>query len=545
VRAAPGISLTYMRELPAQLGFTVNGGGLSTVTRRDGDLSFLRHLPSSVAYRLRENPEVFVVEPGGGMELLSAVENGAAGVRGAEISTVVADAMEGPLSEFSGSIYGDARVSRGHGRNVLAALDGKFDIIKLPRTDTLGSASSGIRGLQEDYGLTAEAFGDYLGRLKEGGYVSVSLFLLPPPRQELKLLSTAIEGLRLRGVADAAARIMAIRSWGVITLLVKNGTVEPWEVEVVKEFCSIEGFDVVWYPGMEEREANLHNRFPSPVYHDHFREILDPRTREPFLEGYIFDVRPATDERPFFGQSFKMGRMKETYESVGKKWGILIEGGYLLPWILIQAVLASFIFIVAPFFFTRRERVPPGVLLRVSAYFASIGVGYMFVEISLMHKLVPVLGEPVYAISVVLFSLLVSSGAGSYLSGRFGIMERSSANVLLAVPLLVLVYLYATGPVSGAVAALPVAWKYPLTALFFFPLGAAMGMPFPAGMALLGRTNPGLIPWAWCVNGSFSVISSVLVMMGAMVWGFSAVLGVAALAYAAAWLAIRALSAEG
>lgn len=541
VRAAPGVSLNYRRPLPPQLGFTINGGGLSTVTSRTGDLSFLTHLPSALPYRLKKNAWVFVDGVGGGMEVLSALANGASGVRGADTSGVVISAMNGPLSDFSGGLYSEVPISHGYGRNFLKRLGMKFDVIQLPRTGTLGSASSGIRGLQEDYSLTVEAFGVYLDHLNVDGFVSVSLYLLPPPRAELKLLATAVKALSDRGVKKPAERVMAIRSWGVVTLVVKNGAVNDKDIEKLKAFSESEGFDMVWYPGMERTEANLHNRFSGPVYHDLFTKLLDAVKMEDFMDGYIFDVRPSTDDRPFFGQTFKLSRMRETFESVGRKWGILIEGGYLLPWVLLQAAAGSLILIFTPLLFSEKKKNPPKALFYTGAYFAAIGVGFMFVEISLIQKLIPVLGEPVYAISAVLFSILISTGAGSYLSGRFEIVERSSAYALLIVPALVIIYLFALVPVTNAMVNVTIATRYFLTFVFFLPLGVAMGMPFPAGMILLGRSCSRLIPWAWCVNGSTSVASSVLVMMVALAWGFSTALIIAACAYICAWAALKGL----
>jgi hypothetical protein len=541
VRAAPGISLSYQSPLPPQLGFTINGGGLSTVTSREGDLSFLTHLPSALAYRLRENGDVFVVDPGGGMELLSALENGASDVMGAESNAVVIEGMRGRLSVFSGGLYDEVSVIQGYGRNVLKDLKRRFDIIQLPRTGTLGSSSSGIRGLQEDYSLTAEGFGEYLDHLKRGGFVSVSMYLLPPPRQELKLLSTVVRALGEKGVGAPGDRIIAIRSWGVLVLLVKNGRVGAPDIAALKAFSSSEGFDLVWYPGMRPDEANVRNRFKEPVYHNLFRRVLDGPAGKDFMEEYIFDVRPATDDRPFFGQTFKMTRMKDTFESVGRKWGILIEGAYLLPWILLQAAAASFMLIIAPLAFMKRTQTPPGTLMYTCAYFAAIGIGFMFVEISLIYKMMPVLGSSVYAISVVLSSILISTGAGSFLSGRLRVMERYSANVILVVPVLIFTYIMGLGPLSEVIVGFTAAPRYILTFILIFPLGVTMGVPFPAGMALLGRRRPGLIPWAWCINGSFSVVSSILVMMVALAWGFRAALIIAAAVYACAWLALTRL----
>ncbi len=543
VRAAPGISLKYRRALPPQRGFTINGGGLETVTSRKGDTAFLTHLPSALAYRLKKGGDVFIIEPGGGMEILSAMENGSGAIWGSETRSVLRDAMIGPLSEFSGSIYDDARINAGYGRRVLKDTKKKFDIITLPLTGTLGASSSGIRGLSEDYSLTVEAFTEYLSHLKPGGIISLSIYLLPPPRMELKLLTTAVEALYAGGREGPEASIIAIRSWGVMTLIIKNGVVGEAEIDILKNFTREEGFDIIWYPGMDSGEANIRNRFPEAVYHRYFKEMLSEDTREAFLDDYLFEIRAPTDERPFFSQSFKMTRMRDTYEAVGRKWGILIEGGYMLPWILLQALTASAVLILLPIILRKREKGPAKTLFYVSAYFAAIGAGFIFLEIALIQKLIPVLGEPVYAFSVVLFTILTGTGTGSYISGRLKVFkEHQTYGVLLIVPVIA-IYLLLLAPLSGALAGVALALKYALTVAVFFPLGVVMGIPFPTGISILGEKTAALIPWAWAVNGTVSVAGSVLVMMAAVYLGFTTAIIISAILYFMAWLSLRWLKA--
>ena len=537
VRSAPGISLGYHKTLPPQMGFTINGGGLRTVTGDEGDLDYLRHLPMSLPHRIIKKGDTFVVDAGGGMGLLSAIKNGGGSVSGAETNGVIINAMRGPLADFSGMIYEKTGVLHGAGRYVLKNMGRSFDIIQIEMTDTLGSSSSGIGGLQESYSLTAEAFGEYLSHLNEGGLISASIYLLPPPRGELKLLSTIVKALEAVSGREAGKSIVAIRSWGVATLLVKKGIFDSSEILKIKKFCTEEGFDLIWYPGMKRDEANIHNRFETPIYHDLFARILEKDGRDNFLDEYLFDLSPATDDRPFFSQTFKMGRMRETYETAGAKWGILIEGGYLLPIIFIQSLFASLILIMMPLLISKERSVSIGTLLPTSIYFAAIGVGFMFLEITLMQKLIPALGEPVYAISAVLFSILIASGLGSYISGRYQLIKANAMRLLIFLPFLILIYAVGIGWVIEIISSPPLLIRFAITFLFLLPLGMMMGIPFPTGMTLLGERHKGLIPWAWCVNGSFSVVSSVLAMMIALVSGYSTVLLLAALSYLVALVA--------
>lgn len=541
VRAAPGIGLGYPAPLPPQKGFTINGGGLSTVTGKDGDLSFLRSLPSSLAYRLKEGGEVFVIDPGGGMEILTAFQNGASRAAGSEGRGSVIDVMRGRLADFSGDLYRRADIRHGLGRYTLRESGKKYDIISLPRTDTLGSSSTGIMGLHEDYNVTVEAFADYLDHLREEGILTTSVYLLPPPRHEIKIFATAAEALRSRGIGKPDEHMAAIRSWGVLTILVKNEVFSDGEIKRIKGFCREERFDLVWYPGMREEEANIYNRFPAPVYHRLFRRVLEEGGNGMFFRDYLFDVAPATDDGPFFGHIFKLSRVKETYQSMGEKWAVLMEGGYLLPWVLIQSAAAAMVLIVAPLLFSRFRGGPRKSLPAVAIYFAAIGVGFMFVEISLIQRMLPVLGEPVYAISSVIFAVLLSTGIGSWLAGRLRITDRLSLHVILVLPLLIMVWHLLIPWWTVQVTGLGTAARFLATFVFLFPLGAAMGVPFPTGMKLLGDRMPDYIPWAWCINGSFSVISSTAAVMLALAGGFRTVQATAALLYVVAWGALLRL----
>ncbi|MBM2838817.1 MAG: hypothetical protein HW415_1442, partial [Deltaproteobacteria bacterium] len=297
------IRMSPYRELSSVLNFPgarVVDTILSPSGKMDpeGDLSFLRHLPSSLPYRLRRGGDVFVIDPGGGMEALSAIENGAKDVWGSETRGIVVSAMKGELSPLSGNLFNRINIGQGYGRDLLKKSGRLFDIIQLPLTDTLGSSSSGIMGLQEEYNLTVEAFSEYFRHLKKDGFVAATIYLLPPPRQELKLLSTVVEAIETSSPSKqkAANRIIAIRSWGVLTILAKNGAITESDIAAVKEFCEEERFDLVWYPGIGEDETNQYNRFSESLYHREFRSILEG-DRERFYRDYIFDVTPATDDR--------------------------------------------------------------------------------------------------------------------------------------------------------------------------------------------------------------------------------------------------------
>jgi hypothetical protein len=65
------------------------------------------------------------------------------------------------------------------------------------------------------------------------------------------------------------------------------------------------------------------------------------------------------------------------------------------------------------------------VATRGTLYFALIGAGFMMVEIGLLQRMTVFLGHPIYSLSVLLFSLILTTGIGSFLSGTFTLHNRS------------------------------------------------------------------------------------------------------------------------
>jgi hypothetical protein len=308
------------------------------------------------------------------------------------------------------------------------------------------------------------------------------------------------------------------------------------ESKALKSFCRQLRFDLVYYPGMAEGEADVYNRFGTPLYFSGVQKVLSGRKE--FLAKYPFDLGPTTDDRPFFHHYFKWTHLGEIYRQAGEKWPILLEGGYLVPVVFFLALALSFFFILAPLLFSARKEAKPGLPgnRRFSwlLYFITLGLGFMFVEISLMQKFILFLGHPVYSIAIVLFSLLIFAGAGSRLSTRLN--PRALRGLRLVLPMiagLLLVYAFLLPQVLAFFQGHSTLTRQALTVLFIAPLGLFMGVPFPLAIRLLGLQGPSFIPWAWCANGCASVLGAILPVIIALALGFQTVFFLAALLYAA------------
>ncbi len=553
VRFAPGLSLKFQGELPEQIGLTVDGGSLNAITKFSGnkdEIRFIDYLPSAIPYYLTNPDNVLIFDPRGGMDILSAIYHGAKNIESVEFYPLLTKIVKNDYREFSGGIYDKEKIGikSGDGRTFIRQSKNRYNIIQISPGDAFASSSTGIYGLTEDYRFTVEAFRDYIEHLNENGILTITLYLLPPPRHELKVVSTAIKALEEMGVSSPEKHIATIRTWGTITIIIKRNEFGISDIEKIKTFCKERHFDTDYYPNIKREETNIYNRFKEPLYFNLLSKIINPAEKDFFLNNYIFDITPVTDERPFFHHFFKWNTIKETYKIFGSKWQPFLEGGYLIPVVFIQALIVSILFIILPLFFSK-PLIPPlekggkeGFLFLL--YFLLIGIGFMFTEISMIQKFILFLGHPVYSISTVLFTLLVSSGIGSHFSGKFsngqdgGVRIREFKSYLLILCGLIIIYAILLPYIFNKILLEGIIWRQLVSFIFLFPLGFLMGIPFPTGIKLLERYNARIIPWAWCINGCSSVVSSVLVILIALSFGFKITLILSAAAYAGAFLII-------
>ncbi|UCH57461.1 MAG: hypothetical protein JSV18_00650 [Candidatus Bathyarchaeota archaeon] len=531
VRYAPGLSLRYDDPIPGQVGVIVDGDTLNAITGYGGDpasLSFTGALPSALPYRLRDSPRVLVLGAGGGLSVLTALHHDAREVTAVEANPIIVRLVRRDYGDFSGHIYEDERVRVfvAGGRSFIQGAAEEYDIIELPMAHGAPASSTGIYALSEDYIYTVESFQEFYEHLSDDGYLCVSTWLLPPPREDVRLVSLAVAALEEQGVREPSGHIAVIRSWGTITLLVGKNPLDAVEVAAVRGFCDELGFDIVYVPGVEASEVNLHNRFPEPIYYRLVYGMLHAEDREEFYESYLYDIRPITDERPFFFHFFRWDRIHETFESLERKWQPLIEGGFLVPLALLQALLLSVLLVLLPI----RWRGSIGRGWSLLGYFFCLGLGYMFVEISAVQRFILLLDHPAYSISAVIFSLLLASGLGSYLSGRIETGGRGHKLVLIGLGLWLTLFGLAS-PVMNLVLGLPLALRLVAVFILVAPMGLLMGIPFPLGIELLSGLRDDLVPWAWAINGCASVLGSILPTILALSLGFSTVFLFAGLAY--------------
>jgi len=533
IRSMPGLSYVYTGSVPPQDGVTFDGDDLSPIPAVDpGRADFAPFMLNSLAFSLRPGGDALVLEPRGGLDVLVALASGAGTVTAVEPNELVVMAVE----ETPGNAYADPRVRLvvAEPRSFVERSTGLFDVVDLVLTTPYRPVTSGAYSLAEDYRLTIEAFDAYLQRLAPEGILTVMRWVQVPPSEEIRLIALAAEAVRRAG-ADPATSVVALRGYSTALLLAKPDGFTSTELADIAAFAEERRFDLVAAPGLEPEGANRFNLLPSDDYYPLASSLLAGGDPGAVYDGYRFDIAPPTDDRPFFGHYFTWDQASEVFDTLGRTWQPFGGAGYfVLLALLALAMVASAALILAPLWFSRAGRRASGgtgrrgLRLWTVAYFGLLGIAFLFVEIPLIQRYILLLGRPTTALAVVLFALLAASGAGS-LASRWVPWRRGA--VVLAVS--AAAYPFLITLLTRAVLPLPLGVRVIVGALALAPLGFLMGTMFPRGLRRLEEDAPGLVPWAWGINGTLSVVSAVTAALVALSSGFTVVLLLGAGCYAA------------
>lgn len=543
LRHAPGLSLNASTEPPQQLAVFTDADNMTVITRYNGNLeavAYLDQTTSALPYHLNRLDHVLILGAGTGSDVLQADYHRVKHIDAVELNPQIAGLVREKYADFAGRIYDSGRVNLhiDEARGYLAGTRNSYDLINLSLLDAFG-VSAGIYSLAENYLYTEQAIEEYLQHLKPEGYLVITRWVKLPPRDEVKLLATVIEALKQRKVQQPAQHLLMIRGWQTSTLLVKIGTITAEEIKRLQQFCNQRSFDPVYYPGITEAEVNRFNIQQQPDLYQAFSALLADNPQR-FSDAYKFNIEPATDDKPYLFHFFKWRSLPESLSLLRQGGSFLLESGYLLLIAaLAQAILASALLIALPLWLCKaRLGIAADLKSHLSTllYFFCLGLAFLFIEMAFMQKFILILHHPLYAITVVLSTFLLSAGAGSYFSPHLAL---SNAQVPVLPPIVVIaalsiIYILSFETIAGLLLQSGSLVRYGFSILLIAPLGFCMGMPFPLALARLSQTAPALIPWAWGINGCASVISAILAALIAMQFGFSVLILLAIGLYAIA-----------
>lgn len=486
---------------PPQTLIVIDGDAATPVVHRQGragELDFLDYTLSSTAPQAFAPREVLVIGSGGGIDVLTALRNGAERLDAVEVNPVVAQlASEGRFASQGGEVFADPRVALHveDGRSFVRRSRARYDLIQLSLIDTWAASMSGAYSLSEGYLYTQEAFVDYLTHLSEDGVLSMTRWLGTPPRESLRVSAVAAAALEQLGVTDPAACVAVVHYGNMANTLIKRRPFSAAELERLRGVAASRGFDFVHLPG-HTADNDIARFF----------QAADPAA---FLASYPFRVTPTRDDSPFFFQFTRWADLAE----LRRAW---TDGNYsarlLLLLVLAQAGVLSGLLLAAPL------KGGAAVPWRALLYFGGIGLGFMLLEVSLMQRYTLFLGNPTYAFALVLATLLIGAGVGSALQPR---LEGRASWVFGGLAAAIVLHALVVPALLDRALLLGSAGRIALSVATLLPLGVLLGVPFPLALARLARGPERVVGWAWAANGCASVIGPVLAVLLAIDVGFT------------------------
>jgi SAM-dependent methyltransferase len=536
IRKLPGLSYAYNGEIPIQHGLSIDGDMLQPITLSSPeDFSPGAWLPESWALSLQSLPEVLVLEPGAGFGILQVLAASPGSVTTVVQNQLILESVLETAQDYSVYHHPGVEVEFGNPRAFLSGGNRLFDLIFLPLTDSYQPVTNGVYSISEEYSLTEEAFGEVFEALAPGGILVSSRWLQNPPSEGLRLVSTIYSALDKLDVPDPEAAFVIYRGIQTITVVVKPDGWEVAELNSLRDFLERCRFDLVWAPDLDPAETNLWNQLPDPFYFQEIQELFSSLDKSVYFDKYPFDITPPRDNHPFFFHFFTWSQAPLILSSLGKTWQPFGGSGFLLLiFLLVLVILLSFLMILIPLWFARKHQGEPMTRVRswILTYFGLIGIGFMFLEIPLISQWGLFLDTPLQAFSLVVGVLLVSSGLGSMTFSDHRLQKPWLYPLLLLGGGLFILFSILR---VDLILSWPLWIRYLAPILGLSPLGFGMGYFFPQGISWIKKSSPGLVPWAWAVNGSASVFASVLTAILFLQWGYSLVLLLGGIIYLGAW----------
>jgi len=513
------------------------------------EAAILDHTPMSVAYRLAPDARVLLLGEASGANIWLARRFSAREITAVQGDPQIIALFRGPLASLSGHVFtGPAlQVSATTPRHFLESSKDRFDLIQVVSAEGMAAGVSGLLSLHEEYLLTVEGMVRCLDRLSPGGLVSITRGIQSPPRDNIKILATLAAALKQRGVARPEAHLAQVRNHLALCTLASSTPLSAEQREKLIRVSNELWLDIDALPGWDPSRKPPFNELIAPpgitgsLYHFAATKIFSA-DRERFFQDYAYNIRPATDDRPYFFDFFRWRSLARFIEAHGPHWFQRLELGYAVLVISLgQIVFVALPVILVPLFvMMRRPGAGEGRGGAPLAYFFLLGLGYLSLEMTLMQRSTLLLGDPLLAAAGALSAFLLFSGCGSLLGRRwFGSPIPALAVAAGALALLVPLVLPMSGWLVAPVASFCTLGRFLVILILLAPIAFFLGWFFPAGMLLLERRSPHLIPWAWGINGFASVAAAPLAVLLSMSFGFQAVLfgavGCYLLALALAW----------
>jgi spermidine synthase len=491
-------------------------------------------------YFLRPAAKTLVIGAGGGYDVARALSSGSRDITAVEINPIIANTIM--RNRFVKESYGlylrpEVRVFVEDGRSFVRRSSETYQVVQATLVDTWASTAAGAFALSENNLYTSDAFYDYLNHLTGDGILAFTRWGFDPPRESLRLVTLAMNALNRLGESGASNHVMIVRDdaskiqgFGAQdTVVISRKPFAKEDVDRARVYLNESGLELVYLPG-----AGIGNAF---------QQVLTTPDPAAFLRTYPYDVSPVSDDRPFFFYTVQP-RDVANFLWFANRASADFKINRALPVLFaLMAVSmgATLLVLILPRLLLGARLPKQRGVMPFLWYFVCLGAGYILVQVALIQKFVLLLGHPTYALTVIVFSMLVASGLGSYTSARVVQGDdRRLARVLLGVAVLIAAIAFGANLLIYSAAAWPLASKVAITALVIAPAAFLMGMPFPSGLRRLEQRHAPSVRWAWSLNAAASVLGSAGAIMLAIYAGLRATLLVGGMLYLIALLVILA-----
>jgi len=488
----------------------IDGGAGTNIVSWNGKLDDMTELSSWMQYmpfKMKDDPKVLIIGSGGGRDVVAALVSGSTDITSVEINPIIFDTVNSYGSK-AGNLYSHQYVNAyvDEGRSFVSRSNEKFDIIYIPFVDTWASVSSGGLGVSENFLYTLEGFQEYYDHLEDDGKIISVRWLIDSPR----FVATFAELLKQNGFSqqDVEKHLVIVSADSIesdpsVTMVIFSKS--PFtndEIRFLKESFDKNGYKSILIPGQVIIKPYL--KF--------FNEQIDAQE---FYESFPTKVHPVTDDSPFF-LSFEKPMPK------------------ILEQLVFIGIMISAIFLVGPYFWLRKDNPAQNELKtgKIALYFAALGMGFILIELSLLQKFILLLGNPTMTFAILLFTILVAGGIGSFTSSR--LIKNNTRNLTFIIGGVIAIgflYVAALSTIIDSIISEEFVFKAIISVGLLFPIGFLMGMPLPTVMRLVKSYSPIHVPWMWAINGAFSVLGAVLSVIIGIVYGASYAMTLGVLIY--------------
>jgi hypothetical protein len=539
----PGSGIPQKSVTLAQM--YIDGGAATAMTQWNGDaseLAWVRFDVTSLPYHLRKGGDVGIIGVGGGRDVLTALWANSKSVTGIELNQIFVYLLEGPMRKFAGIVQQpEVELVNDEARSYLTRSSKRFDVLQMSLIDTFAATGAGALTLSENGLYTVEAWRVFLNALKPDGIFSVSRWFSPQHVLETsRIEALATAALIDRGVRNPSDHLAMASAGKIATLLVSNEPFTAADLQALSSAARLYGFDLLLAPGHTPAIPLL-----GAIARSHSRAELAATTQDP-----SYDFSPPTDERPYFFSVLKP-RVLLTIGGLKEHWGVNAGGNIIATaTMLILTVLALALVAAMILWPLWRFGVPnmrKGTFAAAILYFSLIGFGFMMIQIPYMQRFSVYLGHPTYAIAVILFSMILFTGIGSWISDHAPVETRPSLiyGIALVIAAAILVITLSTQSIIDRTIQLPTLARCMIVVAMIGPLSVLLGFCFPIGMRLVGRVSESAMPWMWGVSGAMGVLSSILAVALSMWVGIHMSLYLAVACYAGLVIPARILWASG